>query len=390
MEKLNELISNYEKNLTQAVKIDGLEKFEGDLNSLNMAVDQISERKKRAAEAIEGIETDFSIEEYVTSVSDEISKINETFTNIMDLTKKLETDEALKQFLFQKLDQIFEDITEETSHVFNLSALEIFNNIVGDLKTKMEQNIINRVEKELYSIKTGLGEFKKISGMMDPQFSSIYKSISGMKEKFENQLKAITLKGEIVEKGLPKVDELTKQIIQDYIRIQNDIVTKLSNLQQAPVKILKTLRDDLTVYEAQVLTDQYKGQSELKMSYEEIQTLKQENIAMKAELDNVSKELEKVTVDFEHLAKAKDQKIEMREVLALVMTLLVEVFGAQPHSKLLFLLHGQKVEMDRTSLMKASGISGAMVRKALADLDAAKLVDYDVESQSVKLLKRIY
>ena len=82
--------------------------------------------------------------------------------------------------------------------------------------------------------------------------------------------------------------------------------------------------------------------------------------------------------------------MEVRKVLALSITLLTEVFGAMPHSKLLYLLHGPKGEMSRETLAKSSGISPAVVRKALADLSAAKLVEYDVESGMVKLLRRIY
>ena len=122
---------------------------------------------------------------------------------------------------------------------------------------------------------------------------------------------------------------------------------------------------------------------------EEYLKIKEENVKMKAELEHVSTQLEKVSKDFEHLSKKKGEKIDMREVLALSMTLLTEVFGAQPHSKILFLLHGVS-EMNRDALTKASGISPATVRKALADLNAAKLLDYNVELETVKLLKRIY
>ncbi len=118
--------------------------------------------------------------------------------------------------------------------------------------------------------------------------------------------------------------------------------------------------------------------------------LRNANAKMKGDLDHISKELEKVSKDFEHLKKDKDAKIDMREILSLSMTLLTEVFGAQPHSKILFLLHGEKGDWSRNDLVKSSGISAAAIRKALADLDAAKLVRYDVETGSVELLKRIY
>ncbi|TFG05575.1 MAG: hypothetical protein EU536_01675 [Promethearchaeota archaeon] len=118
--------------------------------------------------------------------------------------------------------------------------------------------------------------------------------------------------------------------------------------------------------------------------------LKEENARMKDELQHVSKELAKVSKEFEYLTKERTDKIDMREILTLSMTLLTEVFGAQPHSKLLFLLHGQKEQWTRNDLVKSSGISAAAIRKALADLAAAKLVEYDVETGDVKLLKRLY
>lgn len=118
--------------------------------------------------------------------------------------------------------------------------------------------------------------------------------------------------------------------------------------------------------------------------------LKDENTKMKLDLDHFSKELEKVSKEFQDLSKKSAKKIDMREILALSMTLLTDVFGAQPHSKLLFLLHGKKVDWTRQDLVKASGISAAMIRKALADLNAAKLVEYDVETGDVKLIKRLY
>ena len=122
----------------------------------------------------------------------------------------------------------------------------------------------------------------------------------------------------------------------------------------------------------------------------EYNTLKEDNASMRAQLDHVSQELEKVSKEFASLSKEASKKIDMREILTLSMTLLTEVFGAQPHSKLLFLLHGEKEEWTRNDLVKASGISAAAIRKALADLDASKLVKYDVETGTVELLRRLY
>ncbi|MFX1298712.1 MAG: hypothetical protein ACFFD2_28115 [Promethearchaeota archaeon] len=159
----------------------------------------------------------------------------------------------------------------------------------------------------------------------------------------------------------------------------------IENQASAFMKILDEAKDIYTFLDG--IKDTYPKFVEMAKEYDK---LREENTKMKLDLEHISKELEKVSKEFQTLSKKDAKKIEMREILALSMTLLTEVFGAQPHSKLLFLLHGEKVEWTRQDLMKASGIAGAAVRKALADLDAAKLVKYDVETSVVELLKRIY
>jgi chromosome segregation ATPase len=168
---------------------------------------------------------------------------------------------------------------------------------------------------------------------------------------------------------------------------------KASTQLQEVMSLLDTLKTEYPeLYEK--VADLEKTNQELQKgrgaAEKEVDQLRSENQKMKSELENVSQELGKVSKEFEHLTKEKDVKVETRKILALSITLLTEVFGAMPHSKLLFLLHGQKAEMSRDALAKASGISPAVVRKALADLKSAMLVDYDVETGQVKLLKRIY
>ena len=123
----------------------------------------------------------------------------------------------------------------------------------------------------------------------------------------------------------------------------------------------------------------------------ENERMRKEHAEMKAELEHASIELEKVSADFSDLMKKKGETIRLREVLGIAMTLLSDVFGAAPHSKLLFLLHGDIGHgATRDTLIKASGLAAASVRIALKDLDAAKIVNYDVETGEVKLLKKIY
>ncbi len=427
MEKINEIIGELEASLKTEVKVNSLENLKSNLISLNMLIKQTIEKGRVAAAKIEGSAKGVSLEEYFKNFEAEISSINEKFAGIIDLTKKLETDEALKHFLIQKIQTIFKGIEEGAGRAFNLSTLELFDEMMEELRGTMEEKLIAGIRRELFSIKTSFGEFEKIYGVMDNQFSGVYSAIANMKQNFQSRMEAIQIESEIVKDVFPKITSIAQTLAQDYDTIQKEVGGKGTGVSRGPLQLLNRLKIGLNALEkesssqqnilkveqlkkqSQLEVDQVKLKTELEVSLKRIEELEmlnkdskklvnekarleQENAKMKSDLDKVSQELGKVTGEFEHLMKDQEgqkREIEMTGVLALVMTLLVEVFGAQPHSKLLFLLHGQKSEMNRTALIKASGISGAMVRKALADLDGAKLVKYDVETETVTLLKRI-
>jgi len=152
-------------------------------------------------------------------------------------------------------------------------------------------------------------------------------------------------------------------------------------------EVMAHLKDALTILEPtkKLINDNIALNDENKK-------MREEHAEMKAELDHISDQLKTVSKDFEHLRKEQDKKVEIREILALSMTLLTDVFGAAPHSKLMFILHGFPAgkEIDRKTITQSSGLSPASVRIALSDLNAAKLVEFDVETDKVKLLKKIF
>lgn len=410
MERIYEIINTVEEDLKKEVKIEAIGKLEGQLQSFNTLVTQIADKMREAASRMQVKDTsDFDV--FFKTISGELNQINVNFADFINLTKKMETQEVLKQFLVQKLDQIFKNMATAAAQYFNLSTLEIYDEFTAKLKTEMETSLFKRIEQELFSIQDGLGKFKKTYEMAGQQFAVVQQSIGNLQNKFQEQLSSIRSESEIIGEIFPKVDELFKTLSQEYGAMQKEIGSTLETMRQAPLQLLEKLRVALRSHEASTITQQtqLKGERatlqtdlevaskqveslslETKLSEDEIRRMREEHRKMKKELEQVSVQLEKVTDEFTTLSSAKQRRIERTEILALLMTLLVEVFGAQPHSKLLFLLHGQKADISRDELRQASGISGAMVRKALADLDGAKLVQYDVESGMVTLLKRIY
>ncbi len=414
MEKINEIFKQFEADLKKDVQVGSLEKFKTDLNSINDLISKISEQKRQITGIEDKIESDVSFEAYLESITGDINQIYEKFGNLIKLTRSMETDVALKDFLGQKFDEIFTAMSDAASKQFNLSNFEIFNDMANELKGEMEEKLTGRIDEELFTIKDGFGEVQKIYEIVDSQFSGIQEFVSNMSAKYKNQMGSM----KIIEGNISELNAIFTLLMQDNEAVRKEMDATLANIRQHQLKLLSDIRTAVEAYADTVTAEKSKlkkEQSQLKQEQEklmvdvaelskqlelsstesqsfveQIKKMKQENVEMKAELDKVSEELDKVTVEFDVLSKEKSRKVERTEILALLMTLLVEVFGAQPHSKLLFLLHGQKDEMDRTELMKASGIAGAIVRHALADLNTAKLVDYDVVSGRVKLLKRIY
>jgi len=92
------------------------------------------------------------------------------------------------------------------------------------------------------------------------------------------------------------------------------------------------------------------------------------------------------------VVKEADQKEfnfkEVQAVLSIYTVLLEQVWQSQPHFKVLYLLHGQKEEISRQDLANASGISAAMIMRAIFELRNANLVYYDEDTGMVKLVRR--
>nr|MDO8082716.1 hypothetical protein [Candidatus Freyarchaeota archaeon] len=125
-------------------------------------------------------------------------------------------------------------------------------------------------------------------------------------------------------------------------------------------------------------------------SEEEVKKMEKENIEMKRELQGIKDQLSKISTMYSDLSKKKDEAIDVRELLTIYVTLLEQVFAGMPHAKVLWLLHGAKSILTRDELTKTSGFQPAVVLKSIHDLNNSKLVQYDMNTQNVKLLRKLY
>ncbi len=169
--------------------------------------------------------------------------------------------------------------------------------------------------------------------------------------------------------------------------------TLASNLKSLIKDIVADLQaKDETIEQLKITIEQHKATiEELKGATSSVDELRSKNKALQEDLDGIREQLEKMSATYRELVSVEEGiEIPVQELLALYLSLLEEVFGAQPHAKALFMLHGQKAEMSRTDIVKAAGHEAAAIRKALGDLARAGLIEYDVERDTARLVKRIY
>ena len=80
----------------------------------------------------------------------------------------------------------------------------------------------------------------------------------------------------------------------------------------------------------------------------------------------------------------------VRALLSIYSVLVSEIWQGQPHYRILMVLHGQKLTMSREEIKNTTGISGAFVLRAIQELAKVGLVEYDMDTNIVKLKKRLF
>jgi len=143
----------------------------------------------------------------------------------------------------------------------------------------------------------------------------------------------------------------------------------------------------------------YVTELEKKLQEKEQQLLESQNQYKKlaAEKDSAAEKLAKMEKDmeelssvYEELQKQKDSQINFQEVFRLYIILTEQVLDGSTHIKILSLLHGARVHLTKDELSKASGIQPAATLRAIFDLRNNGLVEYDEETERVKLVRRLF
>ncbi len=115
-----------------------------------------------------------------------------------------------------------------------------------------------------------------------------------------------------------------------------------------------------------------------------------EQMKLLDEYKKVKVELQKFMTTAEEAEHAEFNFERVRALLSIYSVLVSEIWQGQPHYRILKILHGDKETMSRDEIKNTTGIGGAFVLRSIQELAKVELVDYDMDTQMVKLKKRLF
>ena len=133
-----------------------------------------------------------------------------------------------------------------------------------------------------------------------------------------------------------------------------------------------------------------KLEKEKKERDQKIGDLTGEQMKLLDEYKKVKIELQKFMTSAEEAEHAEFNFERVRALLSIYSVLVSEIWQGQPHYRILMVLHGQKLTMSREEIKNTTGIAGAFVLRAIQELAKVGLVEYDMDTNIVKLKKRLF
>jgi predicted RNase H-like nuclease (RuvC/YqgF family) len=121
----------------------------------------------------------------------------------------------------------------------------------------------------------------------------------------------------------------------------------------------------------------------------DLSTISSEKEKVLTERDILAEELQRIGNLYKEMTGKQANQNELKDILSIYITLMEEVFSGRAHFKVISILHGEKDTWSRGEIVKSSGFAEIKLRSVLGDLVRAKMIVYDEEKDTIKLLKRI-
>jgi len=133
-----------------------------------------------------------------------------------------------------------------------------------------------------------------------------------------------------------------------------------------------------------------KLEQETQEKEQKIGELTGEQMKLLDEYKNLKIELKKFAKMVQDQEESEYDFERIKALLSITMLLIQEIWQGQPHYRILLTLHGDKEEMTREQIKNTTGISGAMVLRAVHELANIDVLEYDEDRSLVKLKRRLF
>ena len=160
-------------------------------------------------------------------------------------------------------------------------------------------------------------------------------------------------------------------------------------LEEAKNK-LESEKQRLEIDKVKLEEETKKLELEKKERDQKIGSLTEEQMKLLDEYKKVKVELEKFMTAAEEAEHAEFNFERVRALLSIYSVLVSEIWQGQPHYRILKILHGEKEEMTRDQIKNTTGIGGAFVLHSVQELAKVGLVEYDMDTNTVKLIERLF
>ncbi len=215
------------------------------------------------------------------------------------------------------------------------------------------------------------------------------------------------------DKTLNVIDETIQAAeasFKEFIDVLETSRTALINLETDKVELskekvkleqekkqLEESKNKLEIEKKLLETDKKKLEEETKKLELEKEERDQKIGSLTEEQMKLLDEYQKVKVELENFMKVAEEAEEaeynferVRALLSIYSVLVSEIWQGQPHYRILMTLHGEKEEMTREQIKTTTGIGGAFVLHSVQELAKVGLVEYDMDTSTVKLIKRLF
>jgi len=210
----------------------------------------------------------------------------------------------------------------------------------------------------------------------------------------------------IIDGTLKSVEDNFRQFIDVLETAKNELIileqdkTQLSQdknllerekrqLEEA-TRLLETEKQALEREKAELELEKQKLETEKAEKEQKIGELTGEQLRLLDEYKNLKIELKKFMKIAQDQEESEYNFERIKALLSITMLLIQEIWQGQPHYRILLTLHGDKEEMTREEIKNTTGISGAMVLRAVHELANIDVLQYDEEKSLVKLKRRLF